>query len=105
MHAPRRRTTAIVVGLTCCALVSGCGSSPSLLAAKRGDLAALRASVARERALCRLDRAEVRSLARATADRELAHAGPTDALVRIDEARTCSHALSDSLERLADRSD
>jgi hypothetical protein len=83
------------------ASLSACAASPSLRAARRGDLVALRANIARERACNTLESDEVKELARETASRELSRATPSEVMARIDEARACSHALSKPLEALA----
>jgi HEAT repeat protein len=91
----------VLFALLTAELVLGCGASASMRAAERGDLNGLRAAIARERAACKLERAEVVALAKASADRELLQARPAEALARIEEARACARALSDPLEKLA----
>jgi hypothetical protein len=105
MKPPRCRWNAIAVGLTSSLLLAACAASRSLGAAKRGDLRELKASIVRERARCRLDRADVRDLAQATADRELLRAPPAETSARIDEARACARWVSDALEKIAGRAD
>jgi HEAT repeat protein len=92
------RVLALASGLALCS----CGGvSASAKAARQGDLAALRAAIASERARCVLDRDDVRQLARLTAERELSRSAPSETIARIDEARACTRPLSATLETLA----
>jgi hypothetical protein len=73
--------------------LAGCAASPALRAARRGDRAALRASVGT------LGRAEIREVAEAVAAREIASGRGPDAVARIDEAKSCAYSLADALEQ------
>jgi len=97
----RKRRIVFAIAFASSATLSACAASPSLRAARRGDLVALRASIERQRASCTLESAEIKRLARETASRELTRATPAEVMARIDEARACSRPLSDPLETLA----
>jgi hypothetical protein len=80
---------------------SGCGVSASMRAAEKGDLVALRAAIAAERARCTLEPDDVRKIAKKTAERELTRSDAAAALLRIDEARACVRPLEGTLDSLA----
>jgi hypothetical protein len=85
-------------------VLGACGASPALRAARRGDFVGLKAALDRENARCKLDAVTIRQIAKLTADGELRRSSPSETMARIDDARACAHALSDSLEVLG-RSD
>jgi hypothetical protein len=107
MTLPRRRgRAALGLVLACCATAgagASCGGSVSVRAARECDLGSLRAAIARERNDRRLDGATVREIAKTIADRDLRRSAPAETLARIDEARGCAGAVSDSLDALAKR--
>src|SRR5262245_28867501 len=95
----------VVLALTLGMALGSCGGvSASMRAARQGDLVALRTAIATERARCVLDQADVRELAKLTAERELTRSAPGETISRIDEARACARPLSGTLEGLARQS-
>lgn len=80
----------------------GCASSGSVRAAERGEWPALRASLSDRARRGDLGGREVRSLARAVAERELASARGDEGLQRVNEVRSCAKPLEDALEGRAD---
>jgi hypothetical protein len=102
MSLPNRWACRSVAWVLACAVftVGGCGGSPALRAARRGDLGGLKAAIDRENARCKLDAATIHEIAKTVADREMRRSPPSETMARIDEARACARPLSDSLEAL-----
>ncbi len=90
------RSVVSAVGLG--ALALGCGGSPALRAAERGDMAALRAELGAREKAGNLTNGEAAKVARAVADRELRAAKGEDAAKRVREARACAVEMEGALE-------
>jgi hypothetical protein len=87
-----------VIGLAVMALAgSGCGASPALQAADRGDFPAVQREVAAREKTGRLRNQDAADLARAVAGWEVAKGPPNEQLARVREARACARALDDAL--------
>ncbi len=81
--------------------LAGCASSASVRSAERGEWVPLRASLAERARRSDLGPGEVRAVARAVAERELAAARGDEGLRRVDEARACAEPLEGALGRRA----
>jgi HEAT repeat protein len=77
--------------------LAGCSSSPAMLAAARGDRAALAADVSAREKVGDVSTPEAVELARAVASREIRTASPADAVDRIRDAWPCARELDDAL--------
>jgi hypothetical protein len=96
----RARTTIFL-----CLLVMACGSPPTMAAARRGDLSALKSAIAERHREGHIDDDEAADLARLVAARAIADAKGDDAVERVRDVRACARELGDVLEDRAETHD
>lgn len=87
------------------ASLSGCGSSPAVLAAERGDYVVLRRTVNEDLRLNKLSADDARDIARAVASREVERADAATGADRLRDLQSCARPISGALERRAAGSD
>ena len=78
-------------------LAGGCGGSPALRAAERGDRSALQQALAAQQTAGTLSNGEAASIAARVARRELLDALPADAPERVRDVLPCARELDDAL--------
>ncbi|WP_394823386.1 HEAT repeat domain-containing protein [Pendulispora albinea] len=82
--------------------LTGCGASPAMRAADRGDWAALRARIAEAHRAGKLSNADATDLARRVAKREIASAPPSQAVARVHDVSGCARELDGVLSSRMD---
>ena len=75
------------------AMALGCGGSPAMRAAERGDWAALRTEIAALHRVGKLTNADANDLARAVAKREIFASPPKQAVARVGDVAGCAREL------------
>ena len=90
--------------LACLAMlaVSGCGASPAMRAAERGDWAALRAQIAEAHRAGKLSNSDASELARKVAKREISSAPANRAVARVRDVSACARELDGILSSRMD---
>src|SRR5882762_10137061 len=95
------RTVCALTVVTMLAL-SGCGTSPAMRAAERGDWAALRARIAEAHRAGKLSNSDASELARKVAKREISSAPPNRAVARVRDVSACARELDGVLSSRMD---
>lgn len=102
----RALSASLLAGLlSLSAAVVGCARSASVRAAEAGSFDELRRVLSDELRRGALDADDVRAIARAVAEGEIARATPPSGLERLRELRTCARRLEEALDERAAGSD
>jgi len=103
--SPWYRPTLGLIAVGACVVVTGCGVSPAVQAAQDRAYDRLAKELAREKQTGELDDGEVRDVAQALADAEIAAAKGVEGEATIARYSSCADQVEDALEDRADRGD